>query len=71
VGKLTMPKGETKCNIYDLAGDLVLTLEKNIYEQFTWNGLNKEGKKCSSGMYFYVVYTADGQTSQGKVVLIR
>lgn len=69
--KLTMPQGDTKCNIYDTAGDLVRTLDKNIYEQFTWTGLNKEGKKCSSGLYFYVVYTKDGQTSRGKIVLIR
>lgn len=71
IDKLTMPKGETKCNIYDLSGDLVLTLKKNQYEQFSWDGTNKEGKKCSSGLYLYVVYTENGQISRGKIALVR
>ena len=67
----TMPKGDTKCYIYDLSGDLVIKLKKDIYEQFSWNGNNKEEKKCGSGIYLYVVTTPDGQISRGKIALIR
>ncbi len=69
--ELAMPEGDTKCRIYDLSGDLVVILEKDIYEQFSWDGTNKNFKKCSSGIYFYVVSTPDGQISRGKIILIR
>lgn len=68
---ITMPKGETICNIYDLSGELILKLEKDIYEQFSWDGTNKAGKKCSSGIYFYIVSAPGGQVSKGKIILIR
>jgi len=71
ISSLTMPEGNTFCNIYELSGDLVIKLEKDIYEQFSWNGKNKAEKKCSSGIYFYIVFTADGQISKGKIALIR
>ncbi len=71
ISSLTMPKGNTFCNIYDLSGDLVIKLEKDIYEQFSWNGKNKAEKNCSSGIYFYIVFTSDGQISKGKIALIR
>ncbi|MCK4654835.1 MAG: T9SS type A sorting domain-containing protein, partial [Candidatus Cloacimonetes bacterium] len=68
---ITMPKGNTFCNIYDLSGDLVIKLEKDIYEQFSWNGKNKAEKNCSSGIYFYIVFTSDGKISKGKIALIQ
>ncbi|MDP8267323.1 MAG: T9SS type A sorting domain-containing protein [Candidatus Tenebribacter davisii] len=71
VGSITMPAGNTYCRIFDLEGILVIEMEKDIYEQFSWDGLNKAGKKCSSGIYFYVVSAAEGQTSKGKIVLVR
>ncbi|MBN1949334.1 MAG: gliding motility-associated C-terminal domain-containing protein, partial [Candidatus Cloacimonetes bacterium] len=71
MNKTTMPKAGTECRIYDLAGSLVIVLAKDIYEQFSWDGLNNAGKKCSSGLYFYVVSTPDGQTARGKFALIR
>ena len=68
---ISMPKGDTKCNIYSLDGKLVRVLTKNNYQQFEWNGANATEQKCSSGLYFYVIYTNDSQTSNGKIVLIR
>lgn len=68
---ITMPKGNTFCRIYDLNGDIVMEMDKNIYEQFSWDGLNKSGNKCASGIYFYVISALNGQTSKGKIVLIR
>ena len=70
-GSFTMPKGNTYCRIFDLNGDLVMEFEKDIYEQFSWDGLNKTGKKCGSGIYLYVVSAPGGQTSKGKIVLVR
>ena len=68
---LTMPLGDTHCKIFDLSGELIITLEKDHYEQFSWNGNNKADKKCSSGVYFYLISAPDGQTRRGKIVLIR
>ncbi len=59
------------CRIYDLSGDLVLELKQNRYLPFTWNGLNSSGKKCSSGVYYYVISVKDGDTVRGKIALIR
>ncbi|MBT4334018.1 MAG: T9SS type A sorting domain-containing protein [Candidatus Cloacimonetes bacterium] len=70
-GSITMPMGDTFCRIYDLNGDFIMEIEKNIYEQFSWNGLNNYGKKCGSGIYYYVISAPNGQTSKGKIVLIR
>ena len=70
-GSITMPKGDTYCRIFDLNGDLVMEIEKDIYEQFSWDGMNKTGAKCGSGIYFYVISALEGQTSKGKIVLVR
>lgn len=67
----TMPSGDTRCYIYDLAGDLVIELKKDIFEEFTWDGLNKADKKCSSGIYYYLISDGKGQTALGKFALIR
>ncbi len=70
-GAITMPEGNTYCRIFDLNGDIVMEIQKDIYEQFSWDGLNKAGKKCGSGIYLYVVSAPDGQTSKGKIALVR
>ncbi len=70
-GSITMPMGDTFCRIYDLNGDFIIEIEKNIYEQFSWDGLNNYGKKCGSGIYYYVVSAPEGQTSKGKIALVR
>ncbi len=70
-GSITMPKGNTYCRIFDLNGDIVMEIEKDIYEQFSWDGLNKAGKKCGSGIYLYIVSAPGGQTAKGKIALVR
>jgi ligand-binding sensor domain-containing protein len=70
-GSITMPRGNTYCRIFDLNGDLVMEIEKDKYELFNWDGLNKTGKKCGSGIYLYVISAPEGQTSKGKIVLVR
>jgi hypothetical protein len=67
----SMPKGTNVCKIYDSSGALVIELKENLYARFDWKGLNAKGKKCSSGIYFFVVSTASGETKRGKIALIR
>lgn len=67
----SMPAGKGTCHIYDSSGALVIKLEENEFSRFAWNGLSVSGKECSSGVYFYVVADADGNTKKGKFALIR
>jgi ligand-binding sensor domain-containing protein len=67
----SMPAGKNVCRIYDSAGQLVVELEENNFARFDWNGMNKNNKKCSSGIYFFVVTDANGKTGRGKIALIR
>jgi ligand-binding sensor domain-containing protein len=66
-----MPIGENTCRIYDASGALIVELNENILARFDWNGLNKAGKKCSSGIYFFIVTSADGTLQRGKFALIQ
>jgi hypothetical protein len=68
---VSMPIGDNICRIYDSTGQLVIELEENIFARFDWNGLNKSNKKCSSGIYFYVVTDSQGVSGKGKLALIR
>ena len=67
----SFPIGEWHCRLYDIAGELVRTLDEDIYYRFVWDGTNEAGRKCSSGVYFYVVYDGEGRTRKGTVALIR
>ncbi len=66
-----MPKGKTYCKIYDLNANEIIKLSKNDYLQFEWNGKNKAGDYCAPGIYFYVVYTENGQIDKNKFVIVR
>jgi len=68
---LSMPVSNNVCRIYDSSGAMVIELTENYFARFDWNGLNKKGKKCSSGIYFFVVTDAKGETQRGKIALIR
>lgn len=71
VAKEYMPQGNSYCQIYDLNGNLVIKLEKNEYQLFSWDGKNSSGKECASGIYFYIVSAESSQIDKGKIVLIR
>jgi ligand-binding sensor domain-containing protein len=66
-----LPQGKNTCRIYNLNGDLVITLEEDSFFRFSWNGNNSSGNKCGSGVYFYVVSSEKGEVSKGTIVLIR
>ncbi len=67
----SMPKGTNVCKIYDASGVLVIELYENLFARFDWNGLNSKSKKCSSGIYYFVVTDTNGLTKRGKIALIR
>lgn len=66
-----MPNSAKVCKIFDKSGQLVYDIPLNKYQSFSWNGNNKNGKKCSSGVYFFVISGNDGETVKGKIALIR
>ncbi len=66
-----MPKSAKICKIFDKSGQLVYDLPINKYQSFSWDGNNKNGKKCSSGIYFFTVSNDKGETIRGKIALIR
>ena len=67
----TMPKGENECKIFDISGQLITVLNENRFMEFEWDGNNQDGKKCASGVYFYLIKTEIGESAKGKIVLIR
>ena len=67
----SLPIGKNECRIFDLSGQLITVLKENRFLEFEWDGKNQEGKKCSSGVYFYLIKTEVGETATGKIVMIR
>jgi len=67
----SMPAGKNQCRIYDSSGALVIILEQNVFARFHWNGKNKEGNDCGTGIYFFVVSDEKGNSQRGKIALIR
>lgn len=61
-------------NVYDVRGVLVNTLVEKHQEAgryfATWNGLTDEGRKVSSGVYFYRLQIGDFNTSR-RMALLR
>ena len=66
-----LPDGNNKCSIYDTNGDLIIQLKEEAIKRFSWDGKNKDGKECASGIYYYVVTCSNGDKGKGKIVLIR
>jgi len=62
---------ECTIKIYTLAGDLVKTLVENDgNREYVWDVKNEAGENLASGLYFYVIKSAD-DTKTGKLVIIR
>lgn len=66
-----MPKSAKVCKIFDKSGQLVYDIPLNKYQTFSWDGSNKAGRKCSSGVYFFVISNNSGETIRGKIALFR
>lgn len=67
----SMPAGSNRCKIFDVAGALIAELTEGEFAQFTWNGNSSSGKKCSSGVYYFVVTSSEGVTKRGKFAMIQ
>ncbi len=66
-----MPVGTRGCRIYDSSGSLVAKLKENSFFRFEWDGKNRAGTYCASGVYFFVIATEDKEVGRGKIMLIR
>ncbi len=67
--------GNIKLNIYDILGREIRILvdEYKTAGSHTeqWDGTDKEGKRVSSGTYFYQISGKDGNTSAKKMILLK
>ncbi len=65
----------TKLSIYNLKGQFVKTLYsgqlKKGKQQVTWDGTNQNGKKVSSGVYFYWLKQGNKKTIIKKMLLLK
>ncbi|MCG2725257.1 MAG: lectin like domain-containing protein [Elusimicrobia bacterium] len=70
---IPVPASGVKIYIYNSAGNLIRTLDRNdginALNIAVWNGRNKSGKKAASGLYVYIIKTAEYGTSSGKFVI--
>lgn len=66
---------EVKLSVYDLSGNEVCSLMQGTYPagfyEVTWEGNATAGHKLPEGVYFYKLYTGNGQMESGKIVLIK
>ena len=66
--------GSATLRIYDVEGKLVTTLvDRNVeagQHRIQWNGINAQGRRVGSGIYFYRLLTPDF-TQTRKMVLIK
>ncbi len=60
--------------IYNIKGQSVTTLVKETLDKgnhsLVWNGVNKKGKRVSSGLYFYKISTPE-YTRSSKMIMIK
>ena len=56
--------------VYNIAGELVRTVQSNSSSRVEWDGKNDQGDTVANGIYLYVVQTDKG-IGQGKVTLIK
>jgi len=72
----SFPKNSSnECRIFDFSGQVVRVLVENGrgegFGRFVWDGNTSQGKQCAPGVYFYLIKTDIGESSRGKIVLIR
>lgn len=67
-------KGRAELRIYNVKGELVKTLFEGIVEPglhtFRWDGTNANGRKVTSGLYFYRIVCGNDRITK-KMVLLR
>lgn len=70
----SMTNSNTTLEIYNINGELILTLVKDILPSgnylVKWNGQNAKGEDVNSSIYFYHLRVAE-QFATGKMVFMR
>ena len=69
--KFTNLPYECTIKVFNLAGDHVVTLEKEASDDsyYTWNMLTQHGLPLASGLYIYIVTAPDGGEYVGKMAI--
>ena len=57
--------------IFDLKGNLLMTLSQPQANEFRWNGNDQSGKPQAPGPYLYLLLDGDMKMATGYVVLVR
>ncbi len=57
--------------IYTISGETVRKVSKNTAYPFIWDGNNDDGVPVVTGLYLYIINTADGNSIKGKLAIIR
>ena len=71
IGFYGLPK-ECTIRIFSYAGQLVETIEHNSPTFSTaWFQVTRNDQDIASGIYFYVVTTPDGESANGKLIIIK
>jgi len=73
-GKIGFYGLPAKCTIriFSYAGQLVETIEHDSPTFSTaWFQVTRNDQDIASGIYFYVVSTPDGDTSNGKLIIVK
>ncbi len=68
--------GEVSIKIYDIANQLVKTMQVGARAALTelfmpWDGRNDKGEIVANGVYFYVIVSSSGERAVGKVAVLR
>jgi len=64
----------TQIKIFTISGELVKEMQvSSVNGTFLWDTYNKEGLKCASGIYIFMVTSRDvpGAKSTGKFAIVR
>ena len=72
--QLNQKTNNAKIEIFNIKGQIVKKIPVNsepLPQKISWNGLNKNGKKVSSGIYFYCLKTDNSRSKIKKMLLIN
>ena len=65
---------DVQISIIDLTGRIIVSTDLKDHKAgrhtYVWNGVNKSGKKVSTGMYFFIL-TAGLETNKQKMLLLK
>jgi len=71
----TSSSGVTKLIVYDILGREIRTLfQKNVPSgsyTASWDGLNRQGQKVASGIYFYALQTGGKRTVRRMILIAK